>query len=567
MTRRLPIAIALTFCLINLGATFGKGSRLTFPVDDGALSVLPDFAASLFGGRIGFTLAFTGSPLSVKLFSFSLVESAIVDQVDLEAEFREGTDTALPRAYLKVNESSGLVLVYGQHADGTQRLVALRAQSDGHLQRLWNVSLPVNAPLAVGSDLAISADGSRIGWIYYLPTSPQLRSANLEIRQIDEFAKAKERPVLVRSLRHGTLSNCNTSDLVPNAQVAYERHLGLIRAEDGVQLASIGLSTATVFASVYFDDPHNRIVALADQIAYVFEPGLDALAIQTTINAQTTSPNLIGVGISANGRFLIAYGGYQIGPSTNVYVTFDLNVGNFSELDLTEPLFPISNGFTFHPQTGVVFAPLLAMLQGGPGGSGTLRIGGTREGDVLALSPDGSLSRIAEFQIPKHSEGNEEENALSGFSNVEVSETGALAFIPSRNGHLFTFDAVSGEIIGDKTIGSELSSILLIEASKRLLASDFSSNRILVLEIETAPVIASIKVKKHKTVVNGENFLSGAQVSIDGAPVGGATRSEANPGGQLVLSLGKKDFPRGRDLSFIVTNRDGRDSKPFTLHR
>ncbi|HSB29203.1 MAG TPA: hypothetical protein VLE19_15155 [Pyrinomonadaceae bacterium] len=568
MNKRLPIAIALMFYLVNLSPTFGKGSLLTFPVDDGTLSALPGFAASLFGGRVGLVLSISGSPRSVKLFSFSLVEGAIVDQVDLEADFGESTSPFVPLANLKVNESGGLVLVYGQHADGTQRLVAFRAALDGHLQRLWSVLLPVNALIAAGSDLAISTDGSRIAWIYYLPTSSQATLRALEMRQVDEFAELpKERPVLVRALPSQTSGFWNAGDLLQDAQAPFERHLGLIRAEDGVQLDSVELSAATIFASVYFDDIQNRIVALADQIAYVFEHGLDALAIQRTINAETIAPDLTGVGVSANGRFLVAYGGYLIGTSSNVYVTFDLELGNFSELDLNEPLSPISNGFTFHPRTGVVFAPLLAAFQAGPSSGGSFRIGGTREGDILALSPDGTLSRTANFKIPKQSNRDNEENALSGYSNVEVSETGTLAFIPSRNGHLFTFDALSGEIIGDKIISSELKSILLIEASNRFLASDFSSNRILVLESETAPVIFSIKVKKHKTLVNGENFLSGAQIRIDGGSLGVATRSEENPGGQIVLSLGKKDFPRGRDFSFIVTNRDGRDSKPFTLHR
>jgi hypothetical protein len=574
MNKRLPIAIALMFCLVNLSPTFGKESVLMFPVDDGALLAAPGFAASLFGGRVGLALSITGSPQSVKLFSFGVVESAIVDQVDLETDFGESASPFLPLANLKVNESSGLVLVYGQNADGTQRLVALKAGLDGHLQRLWNISLPVNALLAAGSDLAISTDGSRIGWIYYLPTSSQTsspflsRSADREMQRIDEFAQTKrERPVLVRASPSQTPGFWNAGDLREDAQVPFERHLGLIRAEDGVQLDSVELSTATIFASVYFDDLHDRIVALADQIAYVFEPDLDALAIQRTINAETIAPDLTGVGVSADGRFLVAYGGYLIGTSSNVYVTFDLELGQFLELDLNEPLSPISNGFTFYPRTGVVFAPLLGAFQAGPSGGGSFRIGGTREGDILALSPDGTLSRIANFKIPKHSNGDSEENALSGYSNVEVSESGALAFIPSRNGHLFTFDASSGEIIEDNTISSELKSILLIEASNRLLASDFSSNRILVLQSETAPVISSVKVKKHKTLVNGENFLSGAQISIDGGSLGVATRSAENPGGQLVLSLGKKDFPRGRDFSFVVTNRDGRDSQPFTLHR
>lgn len=105
-----------------------------------------------------------------------------------------------------------------------------------------------------------------------------------------------------------------------------------------------------------------------------------------------------------------------------------------------------------------------------------------------------------------------------------------------------------------------------MEPLNRLVASDFT-NRFLLLDMETAPVISGIAVKRQRTIITGENFLNGVRVMLDGVDLGVANRSADNPGGEIVVGLGKKDFPRGQDFTFAVVNPDGLRSKPFTFQR
>ena len=95
-----------------------------------------------------------------------------------------------------------------------------------------------------------------------------------------------------------------------------------------------------------------------------------------------------------------------------------------------------------------------------------------READIIGLRPDGFVTRVAQVKIPKHSLGSAGPNALSSYCNIEVSASGALAFIPSGNGRLFTVDTADGEIIRDVLINpiGGLVSIKLLEPLNLLVA-------------------------------------------------------------------------------------------------
>jgi hypothetical protein len=134
---------------------------------------------------------------------------------------------------------------------------------------------------------------------------------------------------------------------------------------------------------------------------------------------------------------------------------------------------------------------------------------------------------------------------------------------------LFTFDTATGEIVSDERVNQvgRLASIRLVEDLNRIVASDLSSSHLLILDASTAPIIASVKVKRRSTIVIGSNFLSGAHLLIDGIDQGVANRSIDNPGTEIILERGKKDFPSGQDFDFVLINRDGVRSRPFLLRR
>src|SRR6185369_1621683 len=260
------------------------------------------------------------------------------------------------------------------------------------------------------------------------------------------------------------------------------------------------------------------VVALAETTAYVFDSGLDALDLDSTMTPGLKFPSVFGQAMSQDGRFLLGYGGYspdENGSGLNFYVAYDLERKTAHELDLNEQLFPFVNGMTFHPETGLLFAPLIVNLT--LGASEALNKALPRDTDIIRLGLDGSLTLAAQTRLPKRSADGSRPN-LSVLSNVEVSATGVLAFIQSDNNRLFTFDTATGEIVSDERVNQvgRLASIRLVEDLNRIVASDLSSSHLLILDASTAPIIASVKVKRRSTIVIGSNFLSGAHLLIDG---------------------------------------------------
>ena len=569
MKHKATICVLLVFAqTLSAWAVFGQSAELVFPIAGASPSVLPEVSGFAFGGQVGFNLVFTKSPYKYRLFSFSVPQARIIDDLDLEADFGASQSSAsIPGIALKTHGQSGLILIYGQHSDRTQRLIAFKSERDGHLRRLWSLSFPPNAFIAAASDLAVSADGSRVCWVYYLP--PQQGGEGKTPDQV-AIAGPASRCTLFGHVSGAGLK-LREPDLERTSTSTVTRRLALIRADDGVQLASAELSFESLFTSVFFDEANGRVLALADKTAFVFAPGFDRLELASTVNPAIASPDVVGQGISRDGRFLLGYSGYapnEVNPGgVNSYVAYDLDQKTAQQLDLPELLFPVSNGITFHQGKGLLLAPLTIELTFTAGDKLSAKNVPPREADIIALGADGSLTRVAQVKLPKRSPDSAGSNALSSYCNIEVSATGALAFIPSGNGRLFTFDTSSGEIVRDVLINPNgLVSIKLLEPLNRLVASELT-NRFLLLDMETAPVISGITVKRQRTIITGENFLNGAHVVLDGVDLGIANRSADNPGGEIVVGRGKKDLPRGQDFTFVIANPDGLRSKPFTFQR
>lgn len=553
---------------LNVQGVPEHASELVFPFAGVSPSVLADSAGFAFGGEVGFNLVLTKLPYKYTLCSFNVPQAKIIEEMDLEPDFGASQSLAsIPGIALKVHEQSGLVLIHGQHSNGTQSLIALQSERDAHLRRLWSVSFPPNAFISAASDLAVNADGSRICWISYLPG--QMDGEANTPDQVAIAVPASRRPFFWRLSTAGLKLSEPTLERTSTTTVT--RRLALIRADDGRQLASAELSLASLDTSVFFDEANGRVLALADKTVFVFAPGFDRLDLESKVNPAITSPVVVGQGVSRDGRFLLAYCGYDPDEvntgGVNSYVAYDLEQKTARELDLKELLFPVSNGITFHQGKGLLLVPLTIELTFTAGGEPSVKTAAPREADVIALDADGSLTRVAQVKLPKRSPESARPNALSSYSNIEVSATGALAFIPSGNGRLFTFDTSNGEIVRDVLINPNgLLSIRLLEPLNRLLASDLS-NRFLLLDVETAPVISGIALKRKSTIITGENFLNGAHVVIDGVDLGIANRNAEDPGGEIVVDRGKKDFSRGQPFTFVVVNPDGLRSKPFTVQR
>src|SRR5438309_6713716 len=72
---------------LNVPAALGDRSDLTFPLSNASLSVLSGNAGFAFGDQVGFNLVLTPSPYKFRLFSFSVLQARLVDELDLEADF------------------------------------------------------------------------------------------------------------------------------------------------------------------------------------------------------------------------------------------------------------------------------------------------------------------------------------------------------------------------------------------------------------------------------------------------------------------------------------------------
>lgn len=336
----------------------------------------------------------------------------------------------------------------------------------------------------------------------------------------------------------------------------------MFNAQDGATLASINLEASLPYTSVLLDEERNRVIALAGASLYTFSDN-EALEIESQINA----PGLGGVtpqGISQDGRFLIAYTGYELETNENYYLVYDLDSKLARETAMKGDFLPISNNMAFNRATGALLVPFTIKPKVKANGTLLLIGGHVRQTDVLLLKPDSSLVKTTEMEIPAQSEGDARTNFIGGFNNVVISKTGAIGFIPSGNGRLFSFDTVTGEIVNDESLDAEkMDAIQLLEASGKLTFNN-RSNKLILVDVHTEPVITDVKIKKKTTLIKGANFLSGVKVKINGVEVTNAERNAANPGREIIVNLGKKDFPTGQDVVITLVNRDGLTSKPFS---
>ncbi|HLG17296.1 MAG TPA: hypothetical protein VJH03_22805 [Blastocatellia bacterium] len=512
--------VAVAVILIAASLAYGERREVTFDIPGGEVSDLPRDLAFAHNGTVGFTLVYTFPSVPSFLVAFSVVGGESADRVDLTPDF--GTSNSpftRPVVSIKVDNTSGLVLVYGNDVNNEQKMVALVADHRGRLTRRWSASFGRSSLFQFSwQDAAFNEDASRVYFLHYR------ESTNVTV----------------------------------------------LRGDDGTRLSDFALPGATAMGFVYFDRARGRVVALSGFTAYAFKQQNDNLMIESQAQlASESTRSAWAQGISRDGRFVVAYDGFSHVTNKigfNTYQTYDLDWAMVREFEIPGRLYTYTNGPTFHPSTARLFVPLLGAIKIIGESEPLAAERSFRQVDILGLGDDGTISRIVEFRLPERSEGNSRDNLLAS-NNIEPSASGALAFVGVISGQLFTFDAASGEIVGDDRVDpNNVSSMRLLEGLGKLVFTN-GTNSVVIIDIATGPVVSGVKVKKKKTTINGGNFLAGARIELNGVDLGLANRNPDNPGHEIILDRGKKDFPSGEEFTVVVVNRDGLRSKPLTFRR
>lgn len=583
--------IMCTLLMVGESTALADRRKLVFPIADTTVSAAPERLAFAYGGRVGFATASIrdGSQRYGLLYSFSVPEARIVDDFDLRPEFDVSKPSKLP--LMRVHSETGLVLLYGLDSKGIPKLLALSADQFGLLSKIWVLSFPAGSLSASLSGLAFNGDGSRIYFIHRYPTSQSASPRTERSEGSDVLLPAEVHPNIATQEeetweRGGPGRSFADSSLAEGSVMAQSRagsptlHVVLLRAEDGAILAQTdlpdaGITGETSFSGwLFFDDARNRATAMAGRLMHVFAPGSDNLEIEASIDAKKLHvSDLIGKAISKDGRFAVGFYGYQVGDSTTgggqlMLVSFDLDLKTARAFTINTRFTADANPWTFHRPTDTLLVPLSLTFKRADENQLRKVRGTSRRSIILTFSADGTLVKTPVAKIPKRSPDSHQRNIVGSSSSIGISSTGALGLLPSESGRVFAFDTSSGEIVNDLTVkpNGGLSSIQLLDPPGVIVLKR-GRNRLGFVDASTGPIIDAIEVLRTRTIIKGANFLSGARVQINGVDLSVALRNPDDPGREIEIKRGKRDFPRGQEYTVVVINRDGVFSKPITFVR
>ncbi|MBI3649686.1 MAG: hypothetical protein HY231_01415 [Acidobacteria bacterium] len=506
---------ALLF-MVCASASFAQHREITFPLN-GEVSSL--FTQIIFteDNQLGFAIVFGKEPTAIKLYSFSVAEGKVIDEADFASEFAPATDSFGLLIAPRLHSQKHTLAVWGQDSTKAQKIMLFSYDQSGHLQKLWAKSFP-RAPFfeLIDSAAAFNADASRIYYMF-IDTEGQ-------------------------------------------------QNLALLDSSTGDTLSTMPLPADDYGMAVFFNDVRHQAVALSGTIAYVFTSTNDRLEMDYQIDSALGARGGGGQSISQNGRFLIAYGGFtrENPPNTkSIYVTYDFDKRIAQEFLFSGQFAAIGQNMAFHRATDKLLAPLPIKVKEFDE-SLKLILSGSRLSDILTLDAEGTIKRVSTVELPEHSDSETLANRTYPVNNTQVSASGALGLVSSGNGHVFSFDTQTGEIVNDEKFDTRMYQIYLLE-SRGLLAYVKGDNKLYLAEITTAPIISSVKLKKKNLTIRGANYLAGVKVKINGVEVINGERNPINPGREIVLPLGRKDLPPTQELRIEVTNRDGLISKPFVI--
>ncbi len=503
---------------ICLWSASAEQREIIFPID-GEISSAYTPVAFTADGRLGFAIAFGKEPASPKLFSFSVSEGKVIDTFDLAPDFGVIQGTAAPLTTLRLVNQTSTLTVWGVDSNNIQKIANLSFNKDGQMRKLWLKVFPPDPFLEnFEAQVAFNLDASRIYYLHY---------------DVDGL-----------------------------------QNLALLDSTTGEALSRLNLPGNDSGLSVLFNKVRNQAIALSGNYLYAIKPDEDRLEIDFAIQP---SLNLVGGGgqfISHNGRFLVTYGGFSLDnpPNTKTYyASYDLESKSAQEFFVAGKFAALSQNLTAHKNSDSLFVPLQVRVKN------TEKVfklisSGSRLTDIITLSANGALSRTSTIEIPEQSADDSSLNLIYFVNNIVISKSGVMGFVAAGNGRIFTFDTLTGEIVNDQKVANRLFYISLIE-SQGLIACTNGSNKLILADVSTTPIISSIQVKKKQTIIKGANFLSGAKLKINGVDIGIANRNPEKPGNEITLERGKKDFPAEQEFTFIITNRDDKESKPFTYKR
>lgn len=303
--KRTIAARVLTMCaLLMVGGSTALAERrkLVFPIGTTAVSAAPERLGFAYGGQVGFATASIRKEAEQYglLYSFSVPDARIVSEFDLRPDFGLGKPSKLPT--MRVHSETGLVLLYGLDSNGIPKLLALSADQNGFLSKLWVVSFP--AGFLSASGLALNADGSRIYFIHRLATLPSAPPGTENAQSLDVALTAEVNPGVSTELEKD--SSPPHRSLTAQARAGSPTlHVVLLRAEDGVELATVELPDAGITRKksfsgwVFFDNERNRAIAMAGRLTHIFAAGSESLAIEASIDAKKLHvSDLIGKAMS-----------------------------------------------------------------------------------------------------------------------------------------------------------------------------------------------------------------------------------------------------------------------------
>ena len=487
--------------LIPLPAV-GANRQIKLPIGVGSIIGVPGELGFAHQGAVGLVLGgYLAAP--VHLVSFTISDAAIADDVLLD-DFPPPTPGKPSVFGMVVNEQSGLAAIFGKGADDTHTIAALSADAKGKITKRWAVSYP--NPRGGRAEAAINADGSIVYVVYN-----------------DSTAKVDK-----------------------------------IRAEDGVVLGTIQLDDFDIEAGLTFNLILKRLIVKTGltNFFYVLKPE-DDFAVDWRVRGPVESGGMKHGFVSADGRFLIGYGGFGGSKVVgNNFFTLDLTNQEFRTLFLDSRLAPSGVALTFAPSIAALLVPYSSKFKMKKGGFSGCACG-SQFADWLALSPDGTLTRPITTQLSG------DQQIIGPLNNAVLSKTSAIAFLATMTKRLVAIDTLTGEAVSDQEVG-DIFFIYRIGDTDTFLTTS-GTNVLTVLELDTGPSILSIAVKKHKVIIEGTNFLAGVRVEINGVDQGIINRNPSDPGREIILEKGKRDFLAGQPFSVVVINRDGLRSQPFTF--
>src|SRR6516225_3298400 len=165
----------LVLILLSPPVSLAQTREVVFPAADSSL--VGDAGSLVFSqdGKLGFALPVKNTLSSAQLFCFSVEQGSVIDSVDLAPDFGTAQiGQQPPIIFIKAVTRPSIILAYGRDTSGNQRVLALPYDASGHLSRNWAQSFPNGGVFPSGSDLATSADGSRVFVLYTdagLPTA------------------------------------------------------------------------------------------------------------------------------------------------------------------------------------------------------------------------------------------------------------------------------------------------------------------------------------------------------------------------------------------------------------